>query len=131
MVSVDSGAWFAWFVGADPRHGAVSHWIAANTAPLLTTDYCVDETLTLLVARRRPKLAVEAGQAFFQEDFGRLLFLTPDQIRRAYLVFASRAARGWSFTDCTSKVVIDDLKIRTAVSLDEHFRQFGNVTIVP
>jgi predicted nucleic acid-binding protein len=46
-------------------------------------------------------------------------------------VFQAKHALGWSFTDCTSKIVIDDLGIRKAAALDEHFRQFGNVTVVP
>ena len=37
---------------------------------------------------------------------------------------------GWSFTDCTSKVVIDELAIKTVVTLDVHFRQFG-ILVVP
>ena len=37
----------------------------------------------------------------------------------------------WSFTDCTSRVVIDRLSLPTAFAFDEHFRQFGNVTVVP
>jgi predicted nucleic acid-binding protein len=40
-------------------------------------------------------------------------------------MFTQRAAAGWSFTDCTSKVVIDELQLNAAVALDEHFRQFG------
>jgi predicted nucleic acid-binding protein len=46
-------------------------------------------------------------------------------------VFQTKHHLGWSFTDCTSKVVIDDLAIRTAAALDQHFRQFGSVTVVP
>jgi hypothetical protein len=33
-------------------------------------------------------------------------------------------------TDCTSKVVIDQLQIKSAVALDDHFRQFG-VLVIP
>ena len=130
MIFVDSGAWFARFVSDDPKHNSVAEWFAANTEPLVTTDYCVDETLTLLAARKRPVLASDVGREFFDETVSRLNFLTSDQIRRAYILFTQRAAAGWSFTDCTSKVFIDDLEIRTAVALDQHFQQFG-IAIVP
>jgi len=46
-------------------------------------------------------------------------------------VFRRFRDKGWSFTDCTSRVVIDRLSIPTAFALDQHFRQFGNVTVVP
>jgi uncharacterized protein len=130
MIFVDSGAWFARFVPDDPNHSGVVEWFAANGEPLVTTDYCVDETLTLLVARKRPLLATIAGREFFDETISRLHFLTGDQIRRAWILFQQRAVAGWSFTDCTSKVVIDDLKLGTALALDHHFQQFG-INVIP
>jgi predicted nucleic acid-binding protein len=131
MVFVDTSAWFAWFVPGDPNHGRVHVWSAANAEPLVTTDYCVDETLTLLVARRRLPRALEAGRAFFHEALVQIHLIAPDQLHRAWILFQQRAAAGWSFTDCTSKIVIDDLGIQTAAALDDHFRQFGSVTVVP
>ncbi len=131
MVFFDTGAWFAWHVPEDLNHAAVRAWFKANRQPLVTTDYCIDETLTLLVARKRPALALDAGRNFFHQRIAQMHFVTQNQVERAWILFLQRAAAGWSFTDCTSKIVIDDLEIRTAVALDEHFRQFGNVTVVP
>lgn len=37
----------------------------------------------------------------------------------------------WSFTDCTSKVVMEEVGCRTAIAFDEHFRQFGTVAVEP
>ncbi len=130
MVFVDTGAWFAWFVPDDPAHIPVADWIDAATEPLVTTDYCVDETLTLLLARKRPSAAVQAGKFFFHSGLATLELVTAEQIQRAWILFQTRAAAGWSFTDCTSKIVIDELAIKTAVALDEHFHQFG-VNVVP
>ena len=131
MVFVDTGAWFAWHVPDDPDYALIRQWFQFNRQPLITTDYCVDETLTLLVARKRPALALDAGRVLFHHRFAQIHFLTPAQINRAWILFQQRAAAGWSFTDCTSKIVIDDLQIRTALALDDHFRQFGNVEVVP
>ena len=55
----------------------------------------------------------------------------PDQIHRAWILFQGRHRSGWSFTDCTSKIVIDDLEIGTALAMDDHFRAFGNVVVLP
>jgi hypothetical protein len=130
MVFVDTGAWFAWFVPEDPSHSAVADQIESASEPLLTTDFCVDETLTLLAARRRPERAIRAGRFLFNENHVTLQFVTAEQVYRAWILFQQRAAAGWSFTDCTSKVVIDELEIKTAVALDAHFRQFG-ILVVP
>jgi len=130
MIFVDTGAWFARFVPDDPAHVLVSEWFENNTEVLVTSDYCVDETLTLLAVRKRPKLAIEAGRQLFDEKLSRLNFLTSQQVHRAWIVFQQRATAGWSFTDCTSKVLIDDLELKTAVALDQHYHQFG-ISIVP
>jgi len=87
MVFVDTGAWYALIVPRDPNHGRVKGWFDANRDPLLTTDYCVDETLTLLAARARPDLAVQTGKSLFEENGANLHFLTPDQIYRAWILF--------------------------------------------
>jgi uncharacterized protein len=131
MIFVDTGALFALAVTDDPRHEEVEAWYSKDEDQLVTTDYCLDELLTLLVARKRPEIAIPTGWKIFNEELCRLHFLTPDQIRRAWVVFQGKHPLGWSFTDCTSKVVIDDLEIRTAAALDQHFRQFGAITIVP
>jgi predicted nucleic acid-binding protein len=131
MAFVDTSAWFAFFVPEDENHQLVREWFDAYRAPLVTTDYCLDETLTLLAARKRLARAMIAGQAFFHRNLAQIHFVTKDQIERAWLLFQERAPAGWSFTDCTSKIVIDDLRLPTAVALDQHFRQFGNVIVVP
>ena len=130
MIFMDAGAIYSLVVPSESRHEDVQRWYDENKEPLITTDYCVDELLTLLIARKRTTLVVAAGWKVFNEELCRLHFLTPDQVRRAWVVFQSQHRLGWSFTDCTSKVVIDELGIRTAVALDNHFRQFG-VAIVP
>jgi predicted nucleic acid-binding protein len=131
MVFVDTGAWFAKFVPEDPQHAHVEAWFNSTTDRLITTDYCIDETLTLLVARHRLARAMVAGRALFDPSVTAVHYLTQNQVERAWILFQQRAAGGWSFTDCTSKIVIDDLDIRTAAALDDHFRQFGSVVVVP
>ena len=83
MIFVDTGIWFARFVPDDPEHARVTTWFASNQEPLVTSDYCVDEVLTLLLARKRPQLSVAAGGVLFSESLARLHFVTRPQIERA------------------------------------------------
>ena len=131
MVFVDTSAWFAYFLPLDTEHDRIRGCFQSVTEPLVTTDYCIDETLTLLAARGEFRRALVAGREFFQGNLVRLHFVAKDQVERAWILFQQRSAAGWSFTDCTSKIVIDDLDIHLAAALDEHFRQFGNVTVAP
>ena len=57
MIFVDTGAWYASLVPTDPDHSGAVQWLATNSFPLLTTDYVIDETLTLLRVRGERKRA--------------------------------------------------------------------------
>ena len=52
-------------------------------------------------------------------------------LQKATDIFFQFADKNWSFTDCTSRVVMERLGIRRAFAFDDHFRQFGNVTVAP
>ena len=63
-VFVDTSAWYASIAPTDTNHSAATAWLNQNTLPLLTTDYIVDETLTLLRARGESSRAIALGEAF-------------------------------------------------------------------
>lgn len=131
MILTDSGAWFASVVPWDANHVAAATWLKQNQEPLLTTDYLIDEALTLLRVRREAARAIALGDELFGGHLARLYFLSEADIRRAWEIFRSFADKDWSFTDCTSKVVIEKLELTEAFSFDQHFRQFGTVNVVP
>ena len=131
MIFVDTGAWFACVVPWDANHAAAAAWIRQNRDPLITTDFIVDETLTLLRARNENARAVALGDQLFGDIWASLYFVSEDEIREAWHVFRNYADKDWSFTDCTSKVVIEKLGLATAFSFDHHFEQFGTVRVMP
>jgi len=131
VIFVDTGAWFAAFVPNDPEHSVADVWLANNTAPLVTTDYVFDELLTLLKRRGEFERAMRLGEPMLNGHIARFEWVTPADVKAAWGVFRHFRDKGWSFTDCTSRVVMQRLSIPTAFAFDEHFRQFGNITIVP
>ena len=128
---VDTGAWFAYFVPSDRDHSIAREWFERNTHPLITTDYIIDELLTLLKMRGEFQRALEIGPSLFNGDVCYLQWVTQDDVRRAWQVFSAYRDKKWSFTDCISRVVMERLGITTAVAFDEHFHQFGTVAVVP
>jgi len=131
MVLVDAGAWYASLIPTDPDHSAAIAWLNQNQEPLITTDFVIDETLTLLRARGQNRRALMVADAFIAGNLGAIHFLTPAEFQEALEVFRRYADKEWSFTDCTSKVVIEKLGLAKAFSFDHHFRQFGTVLVVP
>jgi uncharacterized protein len=130
-IFVDTGAWFARFVPSDCDHTAAREWFEQNTHPILTTDYIVDELLTVLKVRGENQRALEVGPSLFNGDVCDLQWVTHADVRDAWQVFTTYRDKKWSFTDCVSRVVMERLCITTAVAFDEDFRQFGTVIVVP
>jgi|SRR6185369_2363495 len=131
MIFVDTGAWYASLVPSDPEHAKATQWLAANHSPLLTTDYVIDETLTLLRVRGERKRALLLGERFFDHALVEIHKITAADLTLAWKTFALFDDKGWSFTDCTSKVVMQQLNVKVAFAFDHHFRQFGTVQVVP
>ena len=130
-VFVDTGAWFAYFVRRDPDHKSARDWVSTNESPLVTSDYILDELFTLLKIRESHALSVAAGKVLTEERICQIIKITPEDFTRAWGIFVQFSDKGWSFTDCTSKVIMERLNISTAFSFDEHFGQFGSIIRVP
>ena len=125
---VDTAGWMACADGADPAH---RHACAARDAALeqgsilVTTDYVIDETLTLI----RKRLGLGAAEAWWEQVDGssrlRWEWIGVTRAEKARRVFFRHRDKDYSFTDCTSLVVMQELKLRQALTTDEHFRQMG------
>jgi predicted nucleic acid-binding protein len=131
MIFVDTGAWYASAVPDDPDFAAAQAWLRSNREPLITTDYVVDEILTLLMARGEFERCFDWGRQLLEERIARLEWVHPSDVHRAWILFSTHPDKHWSFTDCVSRAVIERLQIKTAFAFDNHFRQFGDLLVVP
>ncbi|HET6576611.1 MAG TPA: PIN domain-containing protein [Fimbriiglobus sp.] len=132
MTFVDTSAWFAILVPGDQNHHRANTWLKAYPGQLLTSDFVIDETLTLPRSRGQGDEALDWEATMFGPNSPAAVhYLTPAEVAAGWDVFRRFADKDWSFTDCTSKTVMESLGIATAFSFDQHFRQFGTVTVVP
>ena len=125
---VDTGGWMACADAADPAHAraAAARDVALETGlALVTTDFVVDETLTLL----RLRLGLAAAEAWWRQLDGssRLRWerISVERFDKARQLFFRYRDKRFSFTDCTSFVVMQELKLSRALATDRHFRQMG------
>ena len=130
-VFVDTGAWFAYFVRRDPDHNSARNWVSANESPLVTSDYILDELFTLLKIRESHVVAVAAGKVLTEDKICRVIKVSFEDFSHAWAIFVQFSDKGWSFTDCTSKAIMERLNLSVAFSFDEHFEQFASVIRVP
>lgn len=131
MIFVDSGGWFASVVTDDSDYNKAKLWLNKNREPLFTTNYIVDEMLTLLRARGENQKAMEIGRLFFSDLLAEIYYLTEEDIFQTWQIFQTFSDKDWSFTDCSSKFICENFRITHAFSFDKHFRQFGTIIIVP
>ena len=129
-IFVDTGVWFASVVPADRCHSKVVAFFQHNPSTLITTDYIIDETLTLLRAGGEAVKAIVLGRQFLDLQIANVVYITPQIFSKAWAIFRDHPSRRWSFTDCTSKIVMDERHIQKALSLDHHFSEFGAIDVL-
>jgi predicted nucleic acid-binding protein len=135
VIFVDTGAWFAVAVRNDPDHTAAMAWLESNREPLLTTDYVLAETATLIRMRdktlRGHRLAVRVATSLLRGQAGVLEKVTENDLERALGVFRRYRDHLFSFVDCTSFVIMERLGIRQAFAFDRHFDEYPHISKVP
>ena len=127
-IFVDTAGWMACADAADPSHGAAcdARDGALEAGMLLvTTDYVIDETLTLI----RMRLGIVAAKAWWTQIEGssrlRWEWIATARSEKARTMFFRYRDKDYSFTDCTSFVVMHELRLKQALTGDHHFRQMG------
>jgi predicted nucleic acid-binding protein len=92
---------------------------------LVSTDYVTDEALTLI----RLRLGLRAASDWWDQVEGssrlRWEWIDPVRAEKARTWFFQWKDKDFSFTECTSFVVMKELRIRRALTMDHHFAQAG------
>ena len=97
---------------------------------LYTSNYVVDETLTLLRFHCGHHVAITFRKALETSRLVGVLWVTEALEKAAWAFFEKRSDKEYSFTDCTSFALMDEEAIRNAFTFDEHFSQQG-YNVVP
>jgi hypothetical protein len=128
VLFVDTAGWMACADESDPAHRQAvavrDSWLEGGGA-FVTSDYVADETLTLL----RIRLGIEAAETWWRQVDGssrvRWECVTPARADKARALFFRYRDKDFSFTDCTSFILMRELKLREALTTDHHFAQAG------
>lgn len=130
----DTSFFFALVAKRDPAHrpAVVTYEkLLRAGARVVTTDYVVDETLTLTKARIDAPTSLSLLDRMERSDSIELEPVTSDKFLAAKQYFRKHSDHGYSFTDCTSFVVMRELKIDGALTTDRHFKEAGFEVLLP
>ncbi len=125
---VDTAGWMMLADASDPQHKASlafrDKWLERGGI-FVSTDFVLDETLTLI----RMRIDIGAAERWWNqvEESTRLSWESIDatRIEKARRWFFRWRDKAFSFTDCTSFVVMKERKLRLALTSDRHFSQAG------
>jgi len=123
---VDTSGWTSIFNDHDKyyeRGVAAFQSLAGQDARFVTTDYVIDEALTNLKQRTDHQTAENFGVWVLQAKNVRIIRIDEIIWNAAWAMFQQYDDKDFSFTDCTSFVVMQQHKLRDAFSFDHHFEQ--------
>ncbi len=131
FIFVDTSVLYAYFDKSDRDHSMAALQIQEAQIPLITTNYIIDETITLLARNLGARLAYKIGSDLLKECFAKIIRVSLDDEKKALEILHKYSDKKLSFTDCLSFVIMENLKIETAFTFDEHFRQYGKFIVLP
>ena len=126
---VDTWGWLALEDQRDAGHVAAARCYQERTKSagrIVTSNFVLDETLTLLFRRRPFEEAWQFASALLKSPSISIELVTDARFRRALELrrrYADKPAI--SFTDLSSMVIMQDLKLSDVMTADRHFSQLG------
>lgn len=130
-VFVDTSAWYAYFDRSDNDHPLTVEEINKTDFLLITTDFVIDETITLIATKLGTNLAYRIGNNLLNEHYARVIQVSLEDQQNALGILSKYSDKKFSFTDCTSFQIMENLKIKRVLSFDIHFRQYGKFVVLP
>ncbi len=125
---VDSSGWTALFNPRDQYHLQIhrqAEMIVGQRNRLITTDYVLDETITNLMSAVNHAAAEKFAVWILQQRHIFIIHIDESIWREALSLFRKYGDKSFSFTDCTSFVVMQQQDLRDAFAFDHHFEQMG------
>lgn len=125
---VDTSAWFALYDKGDGAHGSASRFwkeLRRKSARFVTTEHVFGESITLVRARGGHTAACQLGNFLLTSQIVEIADVPAQTRARAWEVFVKYSDKDFSFTDCTSFVVMRELGLTDAFTFDDHFAQMG------
>ncbi len=127
-VFVDTGAWIALAERSDVHHlqaNAIADELGKENSLLITSDYVLDEALTWFRYNVGHKVATKFAAQVLSSNVIEVLFIDETIFNKTIELFKKYDDQKFSFTDCSSFVLMRSHRIRQAFTFDAHFLTAG------
>ena len=95
-----------------------------------TSDYVFDEVITaILRIAKNKELAIKIGNYILKSKVTRIIHVDEEIFNDAWKLFTKYKNKEWSFTDCTSFIIMNKFNIKNAFTFNKHYKQAGYKTL--
>lgn len=133
MIFVDTGAWLALYNKRDQNHKTArkaARYLKDNKIALITTDYVFDEAVTVIRMKVGHMEAVTFGNSLLNSKVVNIVEIDRDFRKEAWYIFTKYKDHRFSYTDCTSFAVLQQIKIKRVFGYDKDFESM-HFTLFP
>lgn len=127
-IFIDTSGFYALLVKRDNMHEKAKNILqhaVENKIIFTTTDYILDETVTLLQARGLSFIIKDLFDVVFNSKACTIEWMDQERFTSTRLFFLKHIAQLRSFTDCFSFLVMKELKQESVLTKDNHFQEVG------
>jgi len=129
LIFVDTSAWYALEVEDDENHASAlalrEELRKGRYGALLTSDYILDEVITLLRIRKGVEPSFKFANKVLRSKSVSIIWINGLIFDAALKLLKQRPDKKWSFTDCTSFIIMSQLNVKEAFAFDQNFEQAG------
>lgn len=129
MILIDTGAWYALADQQERHHGRASALFGRLTkgefGRMLTSDYILDETYTLLRMRLGMEPVKRLRDLLARSSSLQVLRVSDNDFDRSAELMIAHPDKRWSLTDCSSFILMRELEISDAFAFDHNFAEAG------
>jgi predicted nucleic acid-binding protein len=132
---VDTSGWGNLVDRAQPYHTLASNLYRLarqRKRPIFTSNYILTELVALLTSPLKTPRSniVDFIDSLKCSPFVEIVHVDQSIDTAAWQLLSDRLDKGWSLVDCSSFVLMEELKIADALTNDKHFEQAGFVRLL-
>ena len=127
-VFADANGWIALNNKRDRLHDAavrVNQDLLFKGWRYITTNFVLDESYTGLLTNVGHFAAVDFGEKIHSSKAVQIIHIIEEIEEQAWELFKQYSDKTFSFTDCTSFIVMRQFGLNEAFTSDHHFEQMG------
>ncbi|MBF0492250.1 MAG: type II toxin-antitoxin system VapC family toxin [Deltaproteobacteria bacterium] len=126
---VDSSVFYEWMDQSSVYSESILNFLHHKPTPLLTSNFIIAETTSLLTKRLGKKIGTFFLREIFNSKIVEIIRISQAQEEQAMRDYFKYQDKDFDLIDATSFVLCKEKGVREVLTLDKHFKQMGFKTI--